>query len=155
LPALGRWLATCGVHTVAVVLPHAHGSLPESLKHGLANLDEHALAALPIDRLILLRSAQQPTRVAPRHHLQRLAGWMLGVTSFMVPQAEQPVRAAKVAELLDLALHELPAGNHVFAPALVWQATQGDAPHMRRLLRRHMADRHHGVADAPDHPPPR
>ena len=139
LPALGAWLATCGVHTLAVVLPHAQGSLPESLKSGLANLDEHALAALPIDRLILVRSAQKPARVAHRHHLDRLAGWMLGVTRFMVPPSEQPVRAARVAELVDLALHELPRGSHVFAPGLVWQAAQGDTQHMRRLLRRHAA----------------
>lgn len=140
LPALGAWFAACGVHTLAVVLPHAQGSLPESLKSGLASLDEHALASLPIDRLILVRSAQKPARVAHRHHLHKLAGWMLGVTQYMVPQSEQPVRAARVAELVDLALHELPRGNHVFAPGVVWQATQGDTQHMRRMLRRHVAD---------------
>lgn len=139
LPALGAWLAACGVHSLAIVLPHAQGSLPESLKHGLANLDEHALAALPIERLILVRSAVKPARVAQRHHLQRLAHWMLGVTRYMVPQSEQPVRAARIAELVDLALRELPRGNHVLAPSLVWQAAQGDALHMRRMLRRHMA----------------
>ena len=139
LPALGAWLASCGIHSLAVVLPHAQGSLPESLKSGLANLDEHALAALPIDRLILVRSAQKPARAAHRHHLDRLAGWMLGVTRFMVPASEQPVRAARVAELVDLALHELPRGSHILAPGLVWQAAQGDSLHMRRLLRRHAA----------------
>ncbi|MCW5628714.1 MAG: hypothetical protein KIT47_07625 [Rhodoferax sp.] len=149
LPALGAWLANCGIHTLAVVLPHAQGSLPESLKSGLANLDEHALAALPIDRLILVRSARKPARAAHRQPLDRLAGWMLGVTRFMVPASEQPVRAARVAELVDLALHELPRGSHVLAPALVWQAAQGDSLHMRRLLRRHAAGNTGPQAGAP------
>ena len=68
LPALGAWLADCGIHTLAVVLPHAQGTLPDSLKHGLANLDEQALAALPIERLILVRSPQKPARVTQRNH---------------------------------------------------------------------------------------
>jgi len=62
---------------------------------------------------------------------------MWGFTRTMVPSFEQPARANRVAELVDLALHELPRGSHVLAPALVWQAAQGDALQMRRLLRRH------------------
>ena len=141
LPELGRWLQTCGVHTLVIVLPHAQGSLPESLKRGLANLDEQALAALQVERLLLIRSAQKPQRIQHRRRLQTLAHWMLGIASHMLPQSEQPVRASRIAELVDVALHELPQGNHVFAPELVWQAAQGDAPHMRRLLRRHVSDR--------------
>jgi hypothetical protein len=152
LPALGGWLAACGVHTLAVVMPHDQGRLPESLKHGLANLDEHALAALPIERLILVRSARKPERVVQRHHLHRLAHWMLGVTRFMVPQTEQPVRAVRIAELVDLALHELPRGTHVLAPAQVWQATQGDTLHMRRMLRRHVAKQQPSAPDDADPP---
>lgn len=150
LPALGGWLAACGVQTLAIVMPHAQGSLPESLKHGLANLDEQALAALPIERLILVRSACKPARAAPRHHLDRLAHWMLGITRLMVPQSEQPVRAARIAELVDLCLLELPRGNHVFGPALVWQAAQGDTLQMRRMLRRHVAERHGVPLEGPD-----
>lgn len=74
--------------------------------------------------------------------LQTLAGWMLGVTRYMVPSSEQPVRAARVAELVDLALHELPRGSHVLGAALVWQAARRDALQMRRLLRQHSSHRH-------------
>ena len=44
--ALAQWLKRCGVHTL-VVVPHAQGRLPDAVKRGLANLDEHALAARP------------------------------------------------------------------------------------------------------------
>jgi hypothetical protein len=50
---------------------------------------------------------------------------MLSITRFMVPTSEQPVRAAKVAELVDVALRIAPPGVHVAAPELVWQAAQG------------------------------
>ena len=51
---------------------------------------------------------------------------MLSVLRYMVPSSEQPVRAAKVAELVDLALRSTPPGIHVAAPEMVWQAAQGD-----------------------------
>ena len=44
----------------------------------------------------------------------------------MVPTSEQPVRASKVAELVDIALRIAPPGVRVAAPELVWQASQGD-----------------------------
>ena len=67
LAGLGAWIKRCGVHTMAVVLPHAQGTLPEALKRGLANLDEHALAALNLERLLIVRTAQKPVigRQAP------------------------------------------------------------------------------------------
>src|SRR5215472_2695146 len=43
---LARWLRASGVRTLAIVLPHAPGRLPEALKRGLANLDEQAVAGL-------------------------------------------------------------------------------------------------------------
>lgn len=126
LPELARWLHRCGVRTLAVVQPHAQGRLPEALKRGLASLDEQAVAALGFERLLLVRSAQKPADAALAHPAERLAAWMLSITRFMVPQSEQPVRAAKVAELVDLALRLAPAGTHVAAPELVWQASQGE-----------------------------
>jgi hypothetical protein len=42
LPALAAWLHASGVTTLAIVLPHAQGQLPEALKRGLASLDEQA-----------------------------------------------------------------------------------------------------------------
>ena len=126
LPELARWLRASGVGTLAVVLPHAPGRLPDALKRGLANLDEHAVASLGFERLLVLRSARKPAAVAHAHALQRLAHWMLGVFKYMVPSAEQPVRAVKVAELLAVLLRRAPPGIHVAAPELVWQAAQGD-----------------------------
>ena len=58
--------------------------------------------------------------------IERLAAWMLSVVRFMVPSSEQPVRASKVAELVDVALRIAPPGVHVAAPEMVWQAAQGD-----------------------------
>ncbi len=134
LAELGAWMKRCGVRTMAVVLPHAQGTLPEALKRGLANLDEHALAALNLERLLIVRTAQKPSSGGKRHVLHRTASWMLGVSSYMVPRSEQPVRATKVAEFVDLALLSLPAGIHVAAPELVWNAAQGNAAHMRQVL---------------------
>lgn len=125
LVPLAAWLRGCGVGTLAVVLPHAPGRLPEALKHGLASLDEHAVASLGFERVLLLRSAQQPPP-APRGSFPvRLAHWMLGIFKYMVPSSQQPVRAVKVAELLAVALQLAPRGTHVAAPEVVWQAAQG------------------------------
>jgi hypothetical protein len=135
LAALGAWLKHCGVHTLAVVLPHAQGTLPAALQRGLASLDEQALAALGFERLLIVRSAQKPATAKQPTALHGLAAWMLGIFSFMVPSSEQPVRASKVAELVDLALPLLPLGTWVAAPELVWQAAQGDAAQMRAVVR--------------------
>jgi hypothetical protein len=135
LAAVGAWLKTCGVHTLAVVLPHAQGTLPEALKRGLASLDEHALAALGFERLLIVRTAEKPLAASGQNGLEKLAAWMLSIFSFMVPSSEQPVRATKVAELVDMALQQLPLGTWVAAPELVWQAAQGDAGQMRQVVK--------------------
>jgi hypothetical protein len=135
LAALAAWLRRCGVHTLAVVLPHAQGTLPAALQRGLASLNEHALAALGFKRLLIVRSAQKPIAAKQSHALHGLAAWMLGIFSFMVPSSEQPVRASKVAELVDMALPLLPLGTWVAAPELVWRAAQGDAGQMRAVVR--------------------
>lgn len=136
LPELARWLRGCGVRTLAVVQPHAQGRLPEALKRGLATMDEHAVVGLGFDRVLIIRSAQKPAAASFAHPAERLAAWMLSIARFMVPQSEQPVRAAKVAELVDVALRLAPPGVHVAAPELVWQAAQGDlAGVVQRWLR--------------------
>ncbi|MDM0017320.1 hypothetical protein [Variovorax saccharolyticus] len=126
LPALAGWLRACGVRTLAVVQPHDQGRLPEALKHGLASLDEQAVVALGFDRVLLVRSAQKPAAVRFANPGERLAAWMLSITRFMVPSSEQPARASKVAEMVDVALALAPPGVHVAAPELVWRATQGE-----------------------------
>ena len=135
LPALAAWLKRCGVHTLALVLPHAQGTLPEALKRGLASLDEHALAAVGFERLLIVRTAEKPKALQHRTATDKLAAWMLGIASLMVPASEQPVRATKVAELVDMALQHLPLGTWVAAPELVWRAAQGDAAQMRAVLK--------------------
>lgn len=127
LPALARWLRHSGVHTLAVVLPHAQGRLPEALKRGLASLDEQAVAALGFDCLLIVRSASKPTAGAGGGPLVALARWMLSVFRYMVPSSEQPVRSVKVAEFVAAALRLAPAGIHVAAPETVWRAAQADA----------------------------
>ncbi|HYF19413.1 MAG TPA: hypothetical protein VEA40_16225 [Ramlibacter sp.] len=135
LPALAAWLHRSGVRTLAVVLPHAQGRLPDALKRGLASLDEHAVAAMGFERLLIVRSAQIPTAPAPVNVFTAIAHWMLSIFKYMVPSSEQPVRSAKVAEFVAAALRLAPPGIHVAAPEVVWRAAQGEVePAVRRWL---------------------
>lgn len=126
LPALATWMRQSGVLTLAVVLPHAQGRLPEALKRGLASLDEQAVAALGFERLLIIRSAQKPGPVRAKGLLPAVAHWMLSIFKYMVPSSEQPVRAVKVAEFVAMALALAPPGIHIAAPEIVWRSTQGD-----------------------------
>ncbi len=130
---LAQWFRRCGAQTLAVVLPHAQGSLPQALWHGLASIDEQAVAALGFERVLLLRSAQKPRPAPGRPLPEKLAAWMLSVTSYMIPASSMPVRPARVAEFVEEALRELPAGTHVAAPELLWQA--GQAADIRSVVR--------------------
>ncbi|HVZ46803.1 MAG TPA: hypothetical protein VHA82_23555 [Ramlibacter sp.] len=125
LPALARWLRESGVETLAVVLPHDQGRLPEALKRGLASMDEQAVAALHFERLIIVRSPRKPSAPDPASLFARVAQLMLSILRYMVPASEQPVRAAKVAQLVAFALRSAPPGIHIAAPELVWRAGQG------------------------------
>jgi len=125
LVPLARWLRASGVHTLAVVLPLSPGHLPQAFQRGLANLDEQAVAALGFERLLILRPAQKPAAPVHASTLARLAHWMLSISRYMVPNSEQPVRVSRVAQLLAVSLRIAPAGIHVAAPELVWQAAQG------------------------------
>ncbi|MBA2965574.1 MULTISPECIES: hypothetical protein [Ramlibacter] len=126
LPALAQWMRRSGVGTLAVVLPHAQARLPEALKRGLASLDEHAVATLGFDRLLIVRSAQKPAPAGGGALLPRLARFMLSVFGYMVPSSEQPVRSPKVAEFVSAALQASPPGIHIASSELVWHAAQGD-----------------------------
>ncbi|SFU80619.1 hypothetical protein SAMN05216350_105259 [Polaromonas sp. YR568] len=127
MPELARWLQRCGVQTLVVVVPHASGRLPDALKRGLADLDEHAVAAMGFERVLLVRSARKEQAASGKNLFERTAAWMLSVLKFMIPAAEQPVRPAKLAEFIDTALAMLPVGTHVAAPELLWQANQSTA----------------------------
>ena len=128
LPALAVWLQSCGVHTLVAVLPHAPGGLPDSLKRGLASLDEQAVASLGFDRVLLVRSAAAPGRnalVLQPSLLEKLAQWMLSISSYMIPASEQPVRAERVAEFVEAALRVLPVGTFVASADLLHRASVG------------------------------
>ena len=129
LLALARWFRRCGALTLVVVLPHAQGSLPQALRHGLASIDEQAVAALGFERVLLLRSAQKPRPRAGRPVLEKLAAWMLSVMNYMIPTSSLPVRPARLAEFVEAALRVLPPGTHVAAPELLWQAGQASDVH--------------------------
>jgi hypothetical protein len=126
LPALARWMHRSGVGTLAVVLPHSQGRLPDSLKRGLATLDEQAIASIGFERLLIVRSAHKPKGQGARGLLPGLAHWLLSVSRYMVPDREQPVRSPMVAEFVATALQLAPPGIHIAASELVWAAAQGD-----------------------------
>lgn len=128
LPALAAWLQCCGVRTLVVVLPHAPGRLPDSLKRGLASLDEQTVASLGFERVLLVRSAAAPVATAqgPQTRLlEKLAQWMLSIASYMIPATEQPVRPERVAEFVEAALRVLPAGTFVASADLLHRASVG------------------------------
>ncbi len=131
LPALAARLRGGGVHTLAVVCPVAPALLPQALQHGLASLDEHAVAALGFERLLFVRPAQDAPRQALHRRAQRLARWMLSQMHYLVPTREQPVRAESVADFVFEVLRQWPdaaPGTRVAGPPLVWAAAQAPGP---------------------------
>jgi hypothetical protein len=127
LPSLAARLRERGVRDLVVVMPHAPASLPDALKHGLATLDEQAVAALAFDHLLLVRPAHADPRVRADKAAQRLADWVLSQLHYMVPQRDKPVRAAKVARFVAALAARLPqatAGTRVVPPEAVWEAAQ-------------------------------
>lgn len=129
LVPMAQALRQAGVAHLVIVMPHAPASLPEALKQGLAGLDEQAVVAMGFERLVFVRSAQRPRGQAAASRLQQVAYWMLGQLSLMLPQAERPVRPAKVAAFVHQVLArmpEAPGTTWVARPELVWQAAQTD-----------------------------
>jgi len=127
LTALAAALKRRGVRQLVVVMPHAPASLPDALKHGLANLDEQAVAELGFDRLVFVRSAQAGGVVRASQALQRLADWVLSQLQVMVAPQHRTVRAAKVAQFtaqLALQLPSVPRGTRVVPPEILWEAGQ-------------------------------
>lgn len=118
-----------GVRHLLVVMPHTMASLPDALRRGLANLDEHAVATLGFEHLVFIRTAQAGVHERATHPAQRLAHWMLSQLQLMVPQRDRPVRAAKVAQFAAQLAARLPAsppGTRVVPPETVWEAAQTD-----------------------------
>jgi hypothetical protein len=127
---LAQALHARGVPRLIVVVPHAPALLPQALRHGLATLDEGAVAALGFEHLVFIRAAQDAMATHDGSLLQRFARWWLSQLRWMVPQAEQPVRAVALARCVVHLARRLPAaapGTRVLAPELLWQAAQNEA----------------------------
>jgi len=127
---LAQRLQAGGVRRLVVVLPHAPALLPQALRHGLASLDEGAVAGLGFEHLVFVRAAQHGRSPAAASWLGRVAGWWLSQLRYMVPQHEQPVRAVALARCVVQLLQLLPAaprGTRVLAPETLWQAAQNEA----------------------------
>jgi hypothetical protein len=127
LPALAQQLHGAGVRRLIVVVPHTPSLLPMALQHGLASLDEAAIAALGFEQLVFMRMAQNDRAIEGLDAPRRLARWMLSQLHWMIPQREQPVRAetvAKVAAALALLLAAAPHATRVLPGAVLWHAAQ-------------------------------
>jgi len=131
LPRLAGWLRDCGVRDLVVVMPHNAASLPQALKAGLADLDEHAVVELGFEHVVFVRSARAAIGLRSDQWLQRVADGVLAQLRLMTPQPDQPVRSNKVARFVgELALrlpHSAP-GTRVAAPELLWQSAQHADP---------------------------
>jgi len=124
---LARALHRGGVQSLLVVVPHAPALLPQALRLGFASLDEGAVAALGFERLLFVRAGQPGGSGGRRTGLQRVADAWLAQLRWMVPQREQPLRAALLARCvvaLARAMPAAPPGTRVLAPELLWQAVQ-------------------------------
>ena len=127
LPVLAQWLHRRGVRSLIVVMPHSAANLPDALKRGLANLDEHAVSTLGFEHLVFVRSAQAPSDDPAARWPERLANGLLAQLRIMVHSSNQPVRARKVAQFVAELAARLPAsapGTRVVPPELVWHASQ-------------------------------
>jgi hypothetical protein len=127
LPALAQRLHGSGARRLVVVVPHTPSLLPMALQHGLASLDEAAVAALGFEQLVFMRMAQNDRAAEGLDAPRRLARWMLSQLHWMIPQREQPVRAdtvAKVAAALAVQLLDAPHGTRVVPSVLLWHAAQ-------------------------------
>jgi hypothetical protein len=142
LPVLAAQLLRAGVHTLVVVVPHSPALLPAALMQGLASLDEGAAAAMGFEHLVFMRMAQTAGSGASGAGRgsapQRLADWMLSQLAWMVPQRQQPVRAATVARVAVELARQLPTaapGTRVLPAPWLWQAAQApDSTALAALL---------------------
>lgn len=132
LLALAKQLRARGTKALVVVTPHQEASLPQALRAGLLDLDEHALSAMGFDHLLLIRPAQRAAGTGvPQAPLQRVANALLGTLRMMVPQQEQPVLTRKVAAFVECAMGALPLaapGTYIASADTLWQSAQQSSP---------------------------
>jgi hypothetical protein len=127
LPALAEALHARGVRRLVVVVPHAPALLPQALRYGFASHAERAVGALGFEQLVFLRSAAPAQGGRDGPPLERLVAWWLGQLRWMIPQAQQPVRAVRVAAIAVALARLLPAaspGVRVVPPETLWAWAQ-------------------------------
>jgi hypothetical protein len=131
VPALAHWMADCGVRTLVMVLPHQPNRLPLALQHGLASLEEHAIASLAFNTLVILRVADSRPAVAPEgSYGERLAGWLLRNLKYMIPSREMPLRASQLAKVVGQIVQQarqVESGTFVAGQELLSRAVHGNA----------------------------
>jgi hypothetical protein len=130
LEALAAWMRRGGVHTVAVVMPHARGALPEALAGGFVSLSEQVISSMGFETVVWIRSANDVAEPRPRTWLLRARALVLSVFSYMIPPSQQVIRAAQMAQVVSQALEHAPAGVHVLSHERVWQALRAGSPAM-------------------------
>lgn len=131
LGSLAQVLRAAGVRQLMVLVPHTAALLPQALAHGFADHEEREVAALGFEHLVFVRTAQTAPSQPADGLLPRFAAWWLSQLRWMVPQREQPVRAARLARLAVQLMRQLPQappGTRVLAPAVLWQASQHEDP---------------------------
>jgi len=138
---LARQLRDLGVARLAVVLPHAANSLPEALRHGFADADEHALSTLGFDQLLLVRSSRDAAALPPgTPWWDRLAAAWWSQLRWIVPDAERPLRSVALARVVVAAvrlLREAPPGVRVLPQGVASRAAhaaEGVEPVLRTWL---------------------
>ena len=131
LLAWAQRLHASGVRRLVVLVPHAPALLPDALRAGFANQEEHAVAGLGFEQLVFLRPAQAAGAGAPgRSVAQRLADWWLSQLRWMIPDTERPVLSAQLAAVCMALARQLPLAppaTRVLPQNVLAQAARGDA----------------------------
>lgn len=113
LPALAKWLYANGVQHLVIVMPHQPGTLPDALQQGLANLDEQLVTSLGFKRVVFMRMAQTDRVLKANNFFQRVANGVLGVSKYMLPSNQNPLRVSQIAQLVEEVLQKAPSGHFV------------------------------------------
>lgn len=128
LPAFAQQLRTLGATRLFVVVPHGANSLPDALRHGFANADEQALAAMGFDQVVLVRSSRDAEGLPPgAPWWDRLAAAWWAQLRWIIPDQERPLRSVALARVVVAAarlLRQAPPGVRVLSQGLASRAAQ-------------------------------
>lgn len=131
LVRLATALRARGVQRLLVLSPLHERTLPESLRRGLADLDEQAVSGLGFEHLVFVRpAATTPVCAAAGEGLgPRLARLMLAQLHWMVPVSQRPLRQRDVADFVLAVLSHLdacPSGTRVATAEVLWAWVRPD-----------------------------